>query len=76
MMMSQVQINIEQRSLQSLIRERRKLNNVPKFQMRKKVLMKVPNVETNNENLDDLKEENEEPNAKINEPPLKKQLCY
>jgi len=74
--MSQVQINIEQRSLQSLIRERRKLNNVPKFQMRKKVLMKVPNVETNNENLDDLKEENEEPNAKINEPPLKKQLCY
>ncbi len=35
----------------------------------KKVLMKVPNVKTNNENLDDLKEENEEPNVKINEPP-------
>jgi hypothetical protein len=27
--------------------------------------MKAPNVETNNENLDDLKEENEEPNAKL-----------
>jgi hypothetical protein len=38
--------------------------------------MKVPNVETNNENLDDLKEENEEPNVKIIEPPKKKQLCY
>lgn len=35
-----------------------------KIQNAKEVLMKVPNVETNNENLDDLKEENEEPNAK------------
>ncbi len=55
MMMSQVQINIEQRSLQFLIRKRRKLNKVSK----------VPNVETNNENLDDLKEENEEPMLKL-----------
>jgi hypothetical protein len=38
--------------------------------------MKIPNVESNNGNLNDLKEENEEPNAKINEPPLKKRLCY
>jgi hypothetical protein len=74
--MSQVQINIEQRSLQFLIRKKQEAKQCAKIPNANKVVMKVPNVETNNENLDDLKEENKEPNAKINEPPLKNKLCY